>query len=198
MTFEQHARCHGMSQPTPVTKQERVRVVTWEDPLVSARQGLALGGMEYLRALAAGAVPIPPIASLIGIDGVEAEPGEVTFTAVPGEHHYNPIGMVHGGFAATLLDSAMGSAIQSTLPPGVGYSTLEIKVNYVRAMTVSTGRVRGVGRVIHAGSRVATADGSVFDEAGRLYAHGTTTCLIFRPAMTGGFRADTGELGQPD
>jgi uncharacterized protein (TIGR00369 family) len=121
------------------------------------------------------------MAMLMGIESLEAHPGEVIFHARPGEHHYNPIGMVHGGFAATLLDSAMGSAVQTLLSEGVGYSTIEIKLNYVRALHAQTGPVRAIGKVLHGGTRVATAEGRLVDEGGKLYAHGSTTCLIMRP-----------------
>jgi uncharacterized protein (TIGR00369 family) len=136
-------------------------------------------GLELLRAIAAGEAPGAPIAELMGFDGMEAEEGRVVFAALPGPQHYNPIGAVHGGLAATLLDSAMGCAVHSTLPEGVGYTTLELKVNYTRPITTDTGRIVCEGKVLHRGSRVATADGRVIAErSGKLLAHGTTTCLI--------------------
>src|SRR5919107_950866 len=107
-------------------------------------------------------------------------PRSVVLGATPGPQHFNPIGTVHGGLAATLLDSAMGCAVHTTLPAGAGYTTLEIKVNYVRALTAGTGGVRCEARVIHVGGRTATAEGKVLDAAGKLYAHATTTCIIFR------------------
>ena len=103
-----------------------------------------------------------------------------SFSSNPAEYHYNPIGVVHGGLAATLLDSAMGCAVHSTLPAGAGYTTLEIKVNYIRPMSAETGEVRCEANIIHAGGRTATAEGKVLDQEGKLYAHGTTTCMIFR------------------
>jgi uncharacterized protein (TIGR00369 family) len=106
--------------------------------------------------------------------------GGATFAVNPAEYHYNPIGAVHGGLAATLLDSAMGCAIHSTLPAGASYTTLEIKVNFVRPMTAETGRVRCEAKIIHVGGRTATAEGRIIDDAGKLYAHGTTTCLVLR------------------
>jgi uncharacterized protein (TIGR00369 family) len=112
---------------------------------------------------------------------VEVEEGRAIFEGEPTEYHYNPIGVVHGGLAATLLDSAMGCAVHSMLPVGVGYTTLEIKVNYLRALTSETGTVRAEGRVIKVGGRVAVAEGRITDAAGNLYAHSTTTCLILRP-----------------
>ena len=144
-------------------------------------------GLEFLRAIAAGELPGAPIADLLGFAPVEADEGRVVFAAVPDQTHYNPIGTVHGGLAATLLDSAMGCAVHSTLPEGVGYTTLELKVNFVRPITSETGRILCEGTLVHRGGRVATAEGRVFAEAdGALLAHGTTTCLIFSPNGTGG------------
>jgi uncharacterized protein (TIGR00369 family) len=136
-------------------------------------------GLELLRAIAAGDARGAPIARLLGFEAVEAEEGRVVFAAVPGPEHYNPLGVVHGGLAATLLDSAMGCAVHSTLPDGVGYTTLELKVNFTRPITSDTGRVVCEGTVVHPGGRVATAEGRVIAErTGKLLAHGTTTCLI--------------------
>jgi uncharacterized protein (TIGR00369 family) len=135
-----------------------------------------------LRAIAAGELAGAPIAHLMGFEPVEAEEGRVVFACVPGQQHYNPIGSVHGGLAATLLDSAMGCAVHSTLPEGSGYTTLELKVNFTRPITVDTGRILCEGTVVHRGGRVATAEGRVWAErSGKLLAHGTTTCLIFSP-----------------
>jgi uncharacterized protein (TIGR00369 family) len=128
-----------------------------------------------------GELPPPPFASLLNFDLVEVSEGHAAFAVNPAEYHYNPIGVVHGGLAATLLDSAMGCAVHSMLPAGAGYTTLEIKVNFIRAMTAETGRVRCEANVVHSGARTATAEGRIVDEAGKLYAHGTTTCLILRP-----------------
>src|SRR5215212_8528402 len=163
-----------MQQPT------RSRTITWEDPAANFERARSLSGMEYLRAIMNGTLPPPPIALTLGMDIVELDEGRAVFAAEPSEYHYNPIGVVHGGLAATLLDSAMGCAVHSVLPAGAGYTTLEIKVNYVRALTAETGEVRCEARVIHVGGRTATAEGKVSDAAGKLYAHATTTCLIFR------------------
>jgi uncharacterized protein (TIGR00369 family) len=159
---------------------ERTRTVSWEDPEALAEVGRGLTGLEYLRKLAAGELPRPPISALMDFSLVELGEGHAVFAVEPAEYHYNPIGIVHGGLAATLLDSAMGCAVHSMLPAGVGYTTLEIKVNFIRAMNAGTGRVRCEGKLIHLGSRTATAEGRVLGEDGKLYAHGTTTCLIFR------------------
>jgi uncharacterized protein (TIGR00369 family) len=152
--------------------------VTWQDPVALGKAALSMAGAEFLRAIAERRLPPPPIASLMGFDIDEVGEGRVVFSVEPQEYHYNPIGMVHGGLAATLLDSAMGCAIHSLLPKGRAYTTLELKVNYIRALRHDTGRVRAIGKVIHLGGKVATAEGSVVDNAGKLYAHGTTTCLL--------------------
>ncbi len=161
---------------------ERTRTVSWDDPLIGARAAPTMGGLEYLQAIERGELPAPPIMRLLNIGFQEAELGRVVFSVEPGEYHYNPIGMVHGGLASTLCDSAMGCAIHSTLPAGVGYTTLELKINFVRPLTVATGLVLCEGKVINVGGRVATAEARVTDSAGKLYAHATTTCLIMRPS----------------
>lgn len=159
---------------------ERTRTVQWEDPRPLGEAGRGSSGLEFLQKIVAGELPQPPLARLLNFDLVEVSEGHAMFSVVPAEYHYNPIGVVHGGLAATLLDSAMGCAVHTTLPAGAGYTTLEIKVNFIRAMTGETGRVRCEAKVVHAGARTATAEGRVVDEAGKLYAHGTTTCLILR------------------
>jgi len=158
----------------------RTRTLSWEDPRALAEAARGLTGLEFLRKVASGELPRPPISALMNFGLAELEEGRAVFTVEPAEYHYNPIGVVHGGLAATLLDSAMGCAVHSVLPAGAGYTTLEIKVNYVRALTAETGAVRAEARVIHVGGRTATAEGKLLDAAGKLYAHGTTTCIIFR------------------
>ncbi len=145
-------------------------------PLDKAR---ALDGIEIFREMIAGRLPAPPICRALGFRMTEIEHGRAVFVYEPVFDHYNPLGTVHGGIAATLLDSVMGCCIHSTLKAGQGYTTLEIKINYVRAMTDKTGPVRAEGKVINLGARVATSEGRLVDAAGRLLAHGTTTCLIF-------------------
>ncbi len=158
----------------------RTRTVSWEDPKGLAEAARGLTGLEFLKKVVSGELPRPPISALMNFGLAELEEGRAVFTVEPAEYHYNPIGVVHGGLAATLLDSAMGCAVHSTLPAGAGYTTLEIKVNFVRALTAGTGEVRCEARVIHVGGRTATAEGKVLDAAGKLYAHATTTCIIFR------------------
>jgi uncharacterized protein (TIGR00369 family) len=152
------------------------------DPRAVAAEGLKLSGMDYIRAIFHGELPAPPIADLMGFHGVEAEPGRAVFEMTPGPQHYNPIGSVHGGIALTLLDSAMGCAVHTLLEAGVGYTTLEVKTNFVRPIGADTGPIRCEGTVLHRGSRVATAEGRLTDSSGKLLAHGTTTCLLFETA----------------
>ncbi|MBY0613540.1 MAG: PaaI family thioesterase [Beijerinckiaceae bacterium] len=136
-------------------------------------------GLALLQRIVDGSLPQPPIGRLMSFDLIEAEHGRVLFKGSPGAPHYNPIGSVHGGYAATILDSCMGCAVHSTLPQGVGYTTLEIKINYIRAMTTATGPVFAEGRIIHSGKRSATSEGHLRDADGKLIAHGTTTCFVF-------------------
>jgi uncharacterized protein (TIGR00369 family) len=159
---------------------ERTITVHWDDPRKLGEAARGLSGLEFLQKIAAVELPPPPIAALMNFELVELSEGHAVFAVEPQEYHYNPIGVVHGGLAATLLDSAMGCAVHSMLPAGAGYTTLEIKVNFVRPMSSETGRVRCEAKLIHLGGRTATAEGRVIDEAGKLYAHATTTCLILR------------------
>jgi uncharacterized protein (TIGR00369 family) len=159
----------------------RTRTVEWDDPLPGFELGRTMSGLDYLRAMAAGKLPQPPVAKLLGFGIGSIERGRVTFEADAAEYHYNPIGTVHGGVICTLLDSAMGCAVHSLLEPGHAYTTLELKVNFLRAVTVKTGHLRCTGTIVHSGSRVALADAKLTDDAGTLYAHGTSTCMIFAP-----------------
>jgi uncharacterized protein (TIGR00369 family) len=140
---------------------------------------LSYDGLSFLQAIVAGTLPGPPIAETLGFALAEVSEGRALFVSVPAFKHYNPIGVVHGGYAATLLDSAVGCAVHTTLAKGEAYTTLELKLNLVRAITKDTGELRAEGRLIHRGRTVATADGYLRDTAGKLYAHATTTCMIF-------------------
>jgi uncharacterized protein (TIGR00369 family) len=153
--------------------------VTWQDPLINAKQVGRGSGLEFLQKIVDGELPPPPIAELLGFRLTKVESGRAVFEFEPAEFHYNPIGVVHGAMAGMLLDSAMGCSVHTTLPAGVGYTTLEFKVNLVRAVTMKTGLMRAEGKVIHSGSRVAAAEGRLVDAADKIYAHATTTCLIF-------------------
>ena len=157
----------------------RSLTVTWQDPIAAFEEGRKLvKPIDYMRAIRDGKLPAPPIAKLISMDLVEVEEGRAVFQLTPAEQHYNPIGAVHGGIAFTMLDSAMGCTVQTMLPPGKGYTTLEIKANLVRAITLQTGPIRAIGKIVHLGRQTATAEARIEDAAGKLYAHGTTTCLI--------------------
>jgi uncharacterized protein (TIGR00369 family) len=161
--------------------EPRTRSFSWDDPAASAAIGLELAGLEYMRAIAAKTMPAPPVARLLGFELVEVELGRAVFALEPAEWMYNPIGSVHGGIAATLLDSCMGCAVHTTLEAGAGYATTDLQVRYIRAMSQATGRVLAEGRVVHGGKRTATAEGRLFAEAEEtLIAHGTTGCTILR------------------
>ena len=146
---------------------------------VSADRRKEMSGLEFVQGLADGSLPLNTIARTLGYDVTEAVKGRVVITAEPGDHLLNPAGTVHGGFSATLLDSCMGLAVQSTLEKGLGQTTLEFKISLVRPITSETGEIRAEGVVLSRGRRVGTAEGRITDSKGRLLAHGTTTCLIF-------------------
>jgi uncharacterized protein (TIGR00369 family) len=158
----------------------RTRTYSWNDPVAAAAAGRELSGIEYLRAVAEGRLPPPPIAATLDLRLLEIQEGHVTFGAEPAEFHYNPIGVVHASLAMSLIDSAIACAVHTLLPAGVGYTSLETKVNFVRPLTRETGPVRCEGSIVHAGSRVATGEARLLDASGKLYAHGTSTCLILR------------------
>ena len=142
----------------------------------------SMSGLDFVRAIFARRLPEPPIMQTVEPFDCTAQAGIVVIHSVPGLRHYNPIGSVHGGYAAILLDSAMGLAVQSTLPAGTGYTTLEFKISLVRGMSETSGVVRAEGRVLNAGRRVATAEARITDAKDRLIAHATTTCLVFEIA----------------
>jgi uncharacterized protein (TIGR00369 family) len=146
---------------------------------VSVEQLKEMSGLEFVRGLASGALPLNTIAETLGYDIVEADDGRVVLSIEPTAAHLNPWGTVHGGLTATLLDSCMGLSVQSTLAKGLGSTTLEFKISLIRPITPETGLVRAEGRIINAGRKVGIADGRVTDGKGRLLAHGTTTCMIF-------------------
>jgi uncharacterized protein (TIGR00369 family) len=147
--------------------------------VVSPEMLKSYDGLGFLKAIIDGTLPNPPISETLGFHLIEVENGRAVFEGLPEFRHYNPIGTVHAGFAATLLDSALGCAIFSTLTEGDAWTTLELKLNLVRPLTKDTGPVRAEGRIIHRGRTVATSEGDLKDRAGKLYAHATTTCMIF-------------------
>ena len=164
-----------------VPADPRTRSFSWEDPAAALAAAPSLAGLQYMRAIAQGTLPAPPIARLLGMELIEVDEGRAVFALQPAEWMYNPLGSVHGGIAATLLDSCMGCAVQTTLEAGVSYTTSDLQVRYVRGMSADSGRVLAEGRVLHSGRRTATAEGRLFVERdGVLVAHATTGCLILR------------------
>ncbi|MCL3817028.1 PaaI family thioesterase [Aeromicrobium wangtongii] len=157
----------------------RSKTITWQDPRPQAGQALTMSGLDYLNAMMDGQIPAPPISSHINLEMLEAVAGRVVMAATPDESHYNPIGSVHGGFVATLLDSVCGCAVQSTLPAGTAYTSLDLSVSFLRGLTVDTGRVVATGRVTKPGSRAAFVEADIKDASGRLLATATSTCLVF-------------------
>jgi uncharacterized protein (TIGR00369 family) len=161
------------------TQESRVRTFSWADPAVHATQVGRRSGLEHLRAMVAGELPPPPIMQLIGIEGFEVSEGAVTVTLVPQEFHYNPLGSVHGGVIATLLDTAAGCSVHTTLPAGVGYTSLDLTTKFLRPVTIQSGELRCVGSVLSRGRRTALAQAQLFDERGALVAHATSSCMLF-------------------
>jgi len=147
--------------------------------LIDTRQGLS--GIDYFRRMLAGELPPPAMLDLFAIRLVEVDPGRVVFTATAEERFYNGTGVAHGGFAATLLDTALRCAINSTMPVGRRFTTLELKINLTRPLTREAGLLRCEASVVHVGSRTATSEGRIVDRNGKLYAHGTTTCIVVEP-----------------
>ena len=166
---------------TAVDPELRERVHSWTDPLRTAAVAAETDGLTFLLKLIAGEVPPPPIATTLGFTLAEVEPGRAVFVLEPGEYHYNPIGSVHGGVYATLLDSAAGCAVHSMLPAGVRYTSLDLSVKFLRGLGSGSGPVRCEGVLLHLGGRTALAEARLFDGAGRLCAHATSSCLLTRP-----------------
>ncbi|HEY2041403.1 MAG TPA: PaaI family thioesterase [Jatrophihabitans sp.] len=162
--------------------EPRTKTVTFYDPLATARALQHLSGRQAIEAVRTGEVAPPPMASLLGFDITEVGDGSVTFTCTPDESAYNPIGVVHGGLMCTLLDSVIGCAVHTTLPAGVGYTSLEIKVNYLRAVHANRGALVARGQVTKPGRRVAFAEGQIHDTDGKLVATASGSCLIIGPA----------------
>ena len=167
----------AFAEADPTNSRERTLV--WQDPVPTAALGATMTGMEYMEAVVGGDVPPPPIAVTMRLRPIELGEGRCVFEGEPGEEHYNPIGVVHGGYAATLLDSALGCAVHTTLPAGVGYTSLGLEAKYVRPLTRDTGRVLCEANVVYRGRRQATAEANLTAaESGKLLAHGVATCMI--------------------
>jgi uncharacterized protein (TIGR00369 family) len=169
----------GRDAQTLSEPETRTRTLTWQDPLPAAAAGAEMSGIDYMRAIVAGEIPPPPIAMTMRMGPIEIEEGRAVFEGEPGEEHYNPIGVVHGGYAATLLDSALGCSVHTTLPAGVGYTSLGLEVKYVRPITRDTGRVICEAEVVYRGRRQATSEARLTaDGSGKLLAHGAATCML--------------------
>ncbi len=157
----------------------RSRTFSWSDPAIHAAHLGQRSGLELLRAMTAGELPAPPVMQMLGMDRIEVAEGRVTVLLTPQEFHYNPLGSVHGGVLATILDTATGCAVHSTLPPGVGYTSMDLNIKYLRRVTVESGQLRCEGTVLSSGRRTALAQATITDGAGRLVAHATSSCLLF-------------------
>ncbi|MFD0440661.1 PaaI family thioesterase [Streptomyces chartreusis] len=157
----------------------RTRTYEWEDPALTADQIGRSSGLSLLRAILAQRLPAAPISAALSFALEEVDEGRVVFSFIPGEDHYNPIGSVHGGVYATLLDSAAGCAVHSTLPPGMGYTSIDLTVKFLRRITVETGKVRAIGTVVTSGRQTALAQAQLVDEADGLLAHATSSCMLF-------------------
>ena len=165
-----------------MSNTSRERTFQWEDPMTGAKEAMTMAGLDYFQAMSDGKLPFPPLLNTLDFKVESIEKGIAVFTFEPQEFHYNPIGTVHGGVISAILDSAMGCSIHSLLPAGTGYTTLELKVNFLKAITINTGELRAIGKVIHAGSRTALVEAQLVDRNSTIYAHGVSTCMIMNLA----------------
>jgi len=162
---------------------ERTKTISWGDPKKNKRDAVvSISGLDYLKAIKDGKISPPPVANLVGYKISEVDDGYAAFELVPAEYHYNPFATVHGGVLSTLLDTAMTASVLSTLPQGFSCTTIEIKVNFVKPVSVDTGVLKCEARPIHIGKKMATVEGRLKDRDGVLHAHGVSTCSIFRVA----------------
>jgi uncharacterized protein (TIGR00369 family) len=161
------------------TQTTRTRTYSWSDPATNAAQLGRRGGLDLIRAMIGGELPPPPVMALLDMSRMEAYEGRIVVEMEPREFHYNPLGTVHGGVLCTLLDTATGCAVHSTLPAGVGYTSLDLSVKFLRPVTVDSGTLRCVGTVLQRGRRTALAEGQLTDGSDRLVAHATSSCLLF-------------------
>ena len=169
------------SKPT----SERAHTFHWQDPGPALAVSRHLSGLEYLQGVMKGQFPPPPFPHVLGLLPQEVSAGKVVFSLEPAEFHYNILGSVHGGVTASLCDTAMGCAVHTMLPAGTGYTTLDLQVRFVRPLLTTTGRILCVGTTVHVGRRSATAEARVTDAHGKLYAHATTSCMVFAPERGG-------------
>ncbi|PWS33604.1 PaaI family thioesterase [Pedobacter paludis] len=159
---------------------KRTRLIEWEDPMKGAKEALTISGIEYLKAMSDAKFPLPPLLYTLDFSVTTIESGNVVFEFTPQEFHYNPIGTVHGGVISAVLDSAMGCSVHSLLPAGKGYTTLELKVNFLKAVTIKTGKLKTIGKVINLGGRTALVEAQLIDDDNIIYAHAVSTCLILK------------------
>ena len=174
---------------TQTQQAARSRTFTWSDPAANATELGRRGGLELMRAMIAGEIAAPPVMHLIDMGRMEADEGRVAVELIPQEFHYNPLGTVHGGVLSTLLDTAAACAVHTTLPAGIGYTSLDLNAKFLRPVTVASGNLRCAGRVLQRGRRTALAEARLTDAAGRLVAHATSSCLIFPIEATGQIEA---------
>jgi uncharacterized protein (TIGR00369 family) len=163
----------------------RERTFSWDDPVAIARAGAGMSGAEFFAAIGAGTIPPPPVMRALDFDGVSFGEGRAAFRLTPQEFHYNPLGTVHGGVFATMLDSACACAVHTMLPVGVFYTSLDLSVKFLRPVTVETGPITAEGAVVHLGRRTALAEARITDAAGKVYVTATSTCLLLRPDHPG-------------
>jgi uncharacterized protein (TIGR00369 family) len=161
-------------------QDNRTRTYSWEDPAIGAGQAMHMAGLDYIEALQRGELPPPPLMHTLDFKLEEIAPGKAVFSFQPQEFHYNPIGSVHGGVITAALDSAMGCALHATLGAGTGYTTLELKVNFLKAVNIQCGRLYATGKLIHSGRTTALTEAQLHDQEGRVYAHAVSTCLLLR------------------
>lgn len=162
-----------------MTTTNRSRTYEWDDPLAGASKARTMSGMEYLQAMNSGEIPLPPLLYTLGFSKPEIVEGEAIFLFEPQEYHFNPIGSVHGGVITAVLDSAMGCTLQSVLPKGTGYTTLELKVNFLKGINLRTPTLYSKGKIIHKGKTTALVEADLRDKEGTVYAHAISTCMIF-------------------
>jgi uncharacterized protein (TIGR00369 family) len=163
---------------------ERTKTIQWQDPMEGAAKAMHMSGLEYLQAMSDGKIPLPPILHTLDFKVDSAEKGQAIFSFEPQEFHYNPIGSAHGGVISAILDSAMGCTLHSILPAGTGYTTLELKVNFLKAITIKTGVLRAIGKIINSGSRTALVEAQLLDSNNKLYAYAVSTCMILKQDAT--------------
>jgi uncharacterized protein (TIGR00369 family) len=161
------------------TTKQRERTFDWEDPLIGAKEAVNMSGLDYFEAIGKGSIPVPPILRTLDFKVDSITKGVAVFSFEPQEFHFNPIGTVHGGVISAILDSAMGCSLHTLLPAGTGYTTVELKVNFLKAVTMQSGVLRSIGKVIHAGSRTALVEAQLVDSRDTIFAHSVSTCMIF-------------------